>query len=126
MATNLPFPGSRSGDQYQALAAAGTMTFQVSQDWLIEEIRFAPASGSAFAGTDTATLTIEGQSYCQGVPVPILLLQTAWAANVQAPANNGIVVWRPSTPVRFNKSFEVTIALSAAARVLIVTRPAGE
>ena len=125
MATELPFPGSRSGDQYQALAAAGTLTFTVSQDWLIEEIRILPASGSAFAGTDTISLTIEGQSYCSGQAVPILLLNNVMTANTQAPGNNGLVVLVPRMPIRFNKSFEVTMAFSAAARVLLTTRPAG-
>lgn len=125
MPTDLPFPGSRSGDQYQALAAAGTLTFTVSQDWLIEEIRILPAAGAAFAGTDTIALTIEGQSYCSGQAVPILLMNNVMTANTQAPGNNGLVVIVPRMPIRFNKSFEVTLALSAAARVLLTTRPAG-
>lgn len=122
MTTPLPFPGQRSGDQYASVAAGGSITFEASLDWVVHTITFRGAA--AFTLSSLMTLTIEGQTYLAGQQFPISMLQDVQAANTQASAANGVVVWKPEMPIRFNKSFPITMTFAEATQVLLQTAPA--
>lgn len=104
-------PGSRQGLFALTLASNVQSVVTADRDYLVRELRFWFATALT---TQTVQIEAEGQTLFSGTGVQVAALQSAWSANPQAPANNGLVIWRPDTPLAWTQSFPLKFQSASA------------
>jgi hypothetical protein len=117
-----PLPGGRAGYVYgQVSNTTSGQQFTSDRKFSVTEIRFL-LTGSAI-DAETIKLEAEGQSWFGGQAVPIALLQTPIAANNNAAGTAGLIIFRPETPILWDKNFPIKLTPSATIDIVIVGTP---
>lgn len=99
---------------YRQITTAG-FTFTCDTLHLVRAISFF-ISGTALTAI-TVSIFAENQLIFSAVPIPCLA--NPMAANAQAPAAGGVVIWTPLQEIAFGPSWPITITPSATCDVVL-------
>lgn len=113
----LPLQGSLAGHVYASVTTAGK-TWQADRTFLVREIRFSAAAGSAIT-TQTCSITVENQQLF-GASVPVRMLDAAAGDHNVLPGVDNVIVFKPARPFLWSPGFPMTFVPSGTLQILII------
>lgn len=116
----IPPASSLQGLQLQTLTAGTEVEFKPDRPSVIFEVRFFSASTLSAA---TVRVRAQGINVASGQQIPLPLLVTRAATDVQSGVVGFLYIWRPSNPVLWSQEMPLGITCSAACQVWVDGAP---
>lgn len=116
----IPPASSLQGLQLQTLAASTEAEFKPDRPSVVFEVRFWSASSLSNA---LVKIRAQGINIASGQQVPLPLLVTRAAVDVQSGVLGYLYIWRPSNPLLWSQEMPLGITSSVACTVYVDGAP---